>query len=200
MTNKLFSVTVIAAGLLLSCKKEDGIHVPPVANPVPEMVYTNLHDSAIRYQQPVTVFYFDNDGFADLKFAVVLVGDPINQQDKRQFIVSSGIHSKLAVNTASQSPVMNKSDLIPVSDFNGYKWWLVSSVLLAQRIENINGTIMWEGDWKATVKKYLPFQMTRNNKHFSGWVELSVDITQEKVILHKLALCKEAESAIKAGQ
>lgn len=199
MTNKLFAMTAMAASLLVSCKKEDAILVPPIPTPLPEMVYTDLYDSAIRYQQPVTVFDFDKDGFSDLKFGVVLVGDPIQQQDKRQFTVSSGIHSKLAVNIASQSPVMNKADLIPVADFNGYKWWLVSSVLLAQRIESINGAITWEGEWKAAVKRYLPFQMIKNNLRYNGWVELSVDITQEKIVLHRLALCKEAETAIKAG-
>lgn len=199
MTNKLFAIAATAACVFASCKKEAPVNLPPVPNPSPAMVYIDLHDSAIRYQQPVTAFDFDNDGFSDLKFGVVLVGDPIQQQDKRQFMVSSGIHSKLAVNMASQSPVMNKAEMIPIADFNGYHWWLVSSVLLVQRIESMDGAITWEGDWKTAAKKYLPFQMIKNNQHYNGWVELSVDVLQEKVILHRLALCKEAETAIKTG-
>ncbi len=163
------------------------------------MDYINLHDSVIMYAHLPALFDFDADGFSDLKFGVTLVGDPVLHQDKRQFTVSSGIHSKLAVNASSYVPVMNKGDLIPIENFNGYEWWLVSSVLLVERVENAGGDIFWQGHWKGVVKKYLPFQMIKNDRRYNGWVELTVNTEQEKIVLHRLALCKEAEEEIAAG-
>lgn len=196
---KYVLILMAAVTLFVSCKKEKGILFPPVAVPQPAMDYINLHDSAIEYAKPVTVIDLDGDGFSDLKFGVVLVGDPINQQDKRQFTVSSGIHSMLPVNAIGQVPVMSKDDLIPLDNFDGYSWWLVSSVLMVQRIENINGDISWVGPWKGAIKKYLPFQMLKNNQRHNGWIELSVDVAQQKIVLHRLALSKEGEKQIKAG-
>ncbi|MBL0357102.1 MAG: hypothetical protein IPP72_09540 [Chitinophagaceae bacterium] len=198
MTNNLIKAVTLAAIVLVSCEKENE-HKPPVAIPVPEMELIDLHDTAIRYGKPVTVIDLDGDNHSDLKFAVILVGDPILQQDKHQYTVSSGVNSKLAVNSSEQAPVMNKGTVIPLADFNGYKWWLVSSVMMIQRIENMNGAIIWEGHWKDAVKKYLPFQLIKNNQRYNGWVELSVDVLQEKIVLHKIAVSKEAEREIKAG-
>lgn len=196
---KYLFILIAAVSFFVSCKKDKSILLPPVVVPPPAMDYINLHDSAIEYAKPVTVIDLDGDGFSDLKFGVVLVGDPINQQDKRQYMVSSGIHSKLPVNTNGQVPVMSNGDLIPLDNFGGYNWWLVSSVLMVQRIENVNGDVSWVGPWKGAIKKYLPFQMLKNNQRHNGWVELSVDVAQQKIVLHGLALSREGEKQVKAG-
>ncbi|MES2849612.1 MAG: hypothetical protein V4685_11190 [Bacteroidota bacterium] len=194
MKGRLFLAVAVAVLLLISCKKDDVIIVPQ-----PAMDYTDLHDSIVRYSQPPLLFDFDGDGFSDLKFGVVLVGDGSAGHDKRQFRVSSGIHSKLAVNSSEQVPIMNRGDLIPLANFSGYEWWLVSSVLMVERVENTGGQIWWQGHWQGAIKKYLPFQMIRNNQRFNGWVELTVDVPGEKIVLHRLAMCKEPEKEIKAG-
>ena len=194
MKGKLFLAVAVATLLLMSCKKDD-----VVITPQPTMEYTNLHDSVVRYAQPPVLFDFDEDGFSDLKFGVILVGDGALGQNKRQFRVSSGIHSKLAVNTLEQVPVMSIGDSIPLSNFNGYEWWLVSSVIMVERVENTAGQVWWQGHWQGAVKKYLPFQMIKNEHRYNGWVELTVNVQEGKIVLHRLAMSKVPEKVIKAG-
>lgn len=95
---------------------------------------------------------------------------------------------------------MNRNEIIPVENFDGYDWNLVLSVMLVERWEDVAGNITWYGNWKAAVKKYLPFQLTINNKKHNGWVELSIDITNQKVVLHKAAYTRYPEKEIKAGE
>lgn len=203
MKYKLITAIAVAACLLFfSCKKVGNTR-PPVFTPGTGIDSFNLQDSALRYGEPPILFDFDKDGFADLKFAVVLVGDPVLQQDRREFRVSSGIHSKLAVNAATEHvPVLDSGDWIPVDNFDGYNWWLVSSAILVQRVETADGAISWNGHWKEAVKKYLPFQLISVNtsQRYAGWVELTVQVAEEKIVLHRMALSRVAEKRIRAGE
>lgn len=194
MKERLFLAAAVAALLLFSCKKDDVVIIPQ-----PVMEYTDLHDSVVQAGKPLSTFDFDGDGFSDLRFNVTLIGDPLLGQDKSQFRVSSGIHSKLPVNSAEHVPVMNRGDIIPLANFSGYQWWLVSSVVMVERVENTGGQIWWQGNWQGAIKKYLPFQMIKNGQRHNGWVELTVDEQGEKIILHRLAMSKEPEKEIKAG-
>jgi hypothetical protein len=199
MINKYSATLLIAITLLASCGKEDVKSAPVPADPVTEITYKDLAEKEVKYNEPATVIDLDGDNQSDLIFGVLLVGDPLQQQDKRQFRVSSGINTNLAVNAIEQVPSMIKDETIPLSGFNGYNWFKVSSVILVQRIEDVQGAITWNGTWKGAVKKYLPFQLLKNNQRFNGWIELSVDIAAEKLVLHRLAISKLAERLIKAG-
>jgi hypothetical protein len=197
MINNYSMIFLVAAVALISCTKDRTI--PVATDPPAEMIYKDLHEKEIRFAQPAYVIDLDEDKTSDLIFSVWLIGDPVLQQDKRQFRVSSGIHTNLAVNAAEQVPALSKDDNIPLSNFNGYSWYKVSSVILVQRIEDVNGNISWDGTWKGTTKKYLPFQLLKNRQRFNGWLELSVDIANEKLLLHRIAISKNAEKEIKAG-
>jgi hypothetical protein len=199
MTNKYSAIILIAALLFTSCKKDDVKPSSIPTDPSPEMVYKNLGEKEIKYAQPSIVIDLDSDNQADLIFGVLLVGDPVEQLDKRQFRVTSGINTNLPVNASEQVPAMIKDETIPISDFNGYNWFKVSSIILVQRVEDINGGISWNGNWKGAIKKYLPFQLLKNDQRFNGWIEISADVVNEKVVLHRLAISKVAEKEIKAG-
>jgi hypothetical protein len=194
MKRHSFLVTVFAVVLFSSCKKKD--------NPVPvnaEMNYVNLSDRVVAYQQGAVHLDINNDNEVDLHFSVWLVGDPVLEQDKRQFRVSSGIHTRLAVHVNEETPVMEKGETVFLSSFNGYSWYEASSIILVQRIEEISGNVFWTGNWKTANKKYLPFQLLKNNQRYNGWIELTVDMVQEKIILHKAAYSKLPEKDIRAG-
>ncbi|MFT3681632.1 MAG: hypothetical protein QM791_15280 [Ferruginibacter sp.] len=199
MTKRLLVAIIVAASLLLfSCKKESTRQLPE--NNAPEMEHIDLYDTVVKYKSPIIIFDFDKDGFSDLKFGVILVADPVEQKTKHQFRVVSGIHTKFAIDPTGEMPVLNKGQQVPLTNFNGYEWWLVSSVILVQRVENINGNVSWLGLWQGAVKKYLPFQLIKNEQRYNGWVEISVFTNEEKIILHRLALCKEPEKIISVGQ
>lgn len=160
------------------------------------MTYKNLSDKEVKYGQNQYID-IDNDGSIDFKFAVLLVGDPILQRDRVQFYANSGIKRNLLNNQVDESPMLNKGDSIGKT-YNGYTWWEISAIVLAEKIVTDNGS-HWEGLWKNADHKFLPIQVEKNNKLYHGWVELSFNTTDEKLILHKAAISTEADKSIQAG-
>jgi hypothetical protein len=161
------------------------------------MEYVNLNDKQLKYQNNF-VLDINKDNRTDLVFHVQLFADAMNQV-RRQFDVYSTIYSNLLVSDDNQAPVLNKPDTIPLNNVNGYSWWAVSAVTMIERIENIDGSIRWDGLWKNAVKRYLPIQLIKNNQRFNGWVELSADINNEAIILHRAAVSKYPETIVRAG-
>ena len=163
------------------------------------MEYTDLHDREIRADSSNFAIDINHDGRVDLGFITQLVGDPINQVDKHQFIVITNIQANLPVNNLEEVPVMNAGDDIPLQHFNGYQWFELSNVLLLQKIISFTQPPVWEGHWKNAKHKFMPFQLIADSKRFNGWIELSVDEIGEKIILHRLAISKLGEKMVKAG-
>lgn len=198
MKNNVIFWAMAFISLLSSCKK-DGPANGPAAPPV-ETIRIDLGQKEIQYGAAPVLIDLDNDGTRDLIFNVTLVGDPLSGVVKRKFMAGSGVKSLFAVNEQEQVPCMNKGENISIENFNGYHWNLVSAVMLVERWENATGQITWHGNWKGAVKKYLPIQIVINGMRHNGWVELSIDIANQKVVLHKTAFTKDPEKEIKAGE
>ena len=115
----LFFAILLTAG---SCKKEKQAPGTP-AIPAAEMEYFNLMDREIKANAPSFSIDVNHDGRKDLAFDTLLVGDPINQVDKLQFLIASNIQVNLPVNDSEEVPVMNNGDEILPEDFNGYRWF-----------------------------------------------------------------------------
>jgi len=193
----LFSVMIVLS--VVSCKK-DSIHPGIPTVPRVEMEYFNLNNREIKGNAPGFFLDVNHDGRSDFAFTTLLVGDPINQVDKLQFLISSNIDVNLPVNGREEIPVMNKGESIVPGNFNGYQWFELSSILLVQKIISFTVPPVWEGHWRNASHKYLPYQVIVNGKRYNGWVELSVDITNEKIILHYAAISKEPDKIVKAGE
>lgn len=190
----LYGVTILF--VLNSCKKD--VHQTP--SPVTGVEYIDLNNKEIKYKGSSALIDLNKDTKPDLIFSVLSVGDPVNQVDKRQFRVGSDIFTRLSVNSEEETPVLNKKDSIYLHDTNEFTWYEASSIILVQRTENAAGTISWQGNWKTATRNYLPVQVLGNQKRYNGWVELSVDISNEKIILHRAAISKYAEKNIMAGE
>lgn len=189
---------IVFITLFASCKKEksgSGTVVPLV-----ETIKIDLAQKEVKYGSAPVLLDFDKDGTRDFIFNITLVGDPVLGVDKRKFMAGSGVNALFAVNDNQEAPCMNRNDIIPLENFDGYHWNLVLSVMLVERWEDGAGNITWHGNWKAAVKKYLPFQLNINNKKHNGWLELSIDITNQKVVLHKAAYTRYPEKEIRAGE
>lgn len=190
---------VVSATFLLSlgsCKKE----TTTVIEPRPEMQYFNLQNREIKANAPGFFIDVNGDGRKDLAFTTSLVGDPLEQVDKLQFLVSSYIEVNLPVNNNEEIPVLNKGQSIVTENFDGYQWFELSSIILVQKITSLTAPPTWQGHWKGATYKYLPYQVITNGRRYNGWVEVSVDVTGEKLILHQAAVSKEAEKTVKAGE
>lgn len=192
---KIFIIATISI-LAVACKKEKIQPTIPTTPSHPVMSYKNLGDKEVKYGQSQYVD-IDNDGTIDFKFSVLLVGDPVLQRDRVQFYANSGIKRNLLNSQVDESPILNKGDSIG-KVHNGYSWWEISSIVLAEKIVEYSGN-HWEGLWKNADHNYLPIQIEKNNKLYHGWVELSFNMAEEKLILHRAAISTEEERSVQAG-
>lgn len=184
--------------LFSSCTKNDHYAYPTNPNFV-EMDYLNLFDKKIKRHEPAAVLDLNKDGQYDLIFSVQLVGDALNQADKTQFNVSSSFYTNLPINVNEQILPMSQAQKIPLNNFNEHYWYNVGQSTLVEKVEFVSGNIIWRGVWQEAVKKYLPFQVTENGLRYNGWVELSVDIQNQELVLHRAAISKYPEKEIQAG-
>jgi hypothetical protein len=186
-------IAVFAALTFIACSKDE----KPA--PVAEMVFINLQDKAVKHNEPATLIDLNQDGTIDIIFGTMAVGDPVNQLDKWQYRIGSGIETRLAVNTQEQVPMMNKGQRIPVQGLDGYTWYEASGIVLMQKNISDKLPVFWSGIWMNANRRYIPVQVKKAGKKYNGWIELSTDITQEKIILHKAAITKEPEKDALAG-
>jgi hypothetical protein len=193
-------LVLIAVSFLtfISCKKEDTQQLPPEEKL--EMEYFDLSNKEIKAFAPGFSIDVNHDGRNDLKFGTLLVGDPIEQVDKIQFFISTNIGICLPVNNNENIPVLSTGDSIVLDDFNGYQWFELSTIVLVQKVISDNNPDSWDGAWKDVSHKFIPFQVKNSDKRYNGWIEISVDISNEKLILHKAAIGKTADKIIYAGK
>lgn len=188
--------TLIALIILFASCKKDSILKPVSAQP--PMNYINLHDTAIGFGQMAS-FDLNGNGEKDVRFNTMLVGDALKHVDKKEWLVTTTINTSLPVDAYEQIPVMAVADSIPEFDFQEYHWYNASSVLLAQKVigEAYNS---WDGVWKDASHKFIPVQVRDYRSLYNGWIEISFSTTDEKLVLHKAAICTEQGRTIKAGE
>mgnify|MGYP001025604312 CR=1 FL=1 len=170
----------------------------PAVKPNSEMTFNDLQNKEVKFNEFVTID-MSNDGVVDLRFSTLLVGDPIAQQDKQKYLVTSLINCFLPVNSQENTPVLNKGESIPLENFQGCTWYEIAQIELAQKVIGMTGAPFWEGLWKSVNHNYLPVQIKVNNQRYNGWIELSFDMSAGKIILHKSAISKLPEKNAVAG-
>ena len=182
--------------ILSACSK------PPVKPPTddyPKMTYLNFSDSAVLFDRSA-LFDLDGNGEKDIRFSTLLVGDPLSQQDKRQWLAVCSFNTSLPVNTNENIPVLNLDDLIPINNFSGYSWYNAPGIVLSQKVTGMSAAPYWEGAWKDASHRFIPIQLKKNSLLYNGWVEVSFDKLQEKIILHKSAMSQEPDKSVLAGK
>jgi hypothetical protein len=183
---------------LISCKKESSKPDTP-NSPTPKMEYFDFLNKEIKAGLPGLSIDFNRDGQKDIIFSTRLVGDALNQVDKLQFLVQSNIKVNLAVKSSEEMPILKMGDSIFLSNFQDYFWYELSSIVLVQKIISSTQPPVWEGPWKNASHSYIAFQIVDVDKIYAGWIDISVDIENEKLIIHKAAISKEANKIVKAG-
>jgi hypothetical protein len=182
--------------MAVACKKN---RPEPSVEPHPFMLYKDLADSGIVFGK-IAYIDLDNNGEKDVLFSTQLVGDPVGQKDKKQWMATTSFNTNLPINSTEHIPVLRNMDSIPVNDFSAYTWFNASSILLSQK--TITKTIppYWEGDWKEATHRFVPIQLKKQGGLYNGWIEVSFSTGNEKLTLHKAAICKEADKSILAGK
>ncbi|HEX6333104.1 MAG TPA: hypothetical protein VFZ78_02695 [Flavisolibacter sp.] len=191
----LFAAVVLS--VFISCRKQE---VPPgtVTPGHPQMRITNLGDSVVTFGKGAS-FNLDGLDGKDVYFGTMLVGDAVYQQDKYLWLVSTSFYASLPVNEHESIPVMQYNDSIRTADFNGYNWYNASTIVLAQKVIGTTQPPFWAGDWKEASHRYIPVQLIRPDGFYNGWVEVSFSIQQERLVLHRAAVCRVPSTTIAAG-
>lgn len=163
----------------------------------PVMQYTYLNNLQLGANE---TYHLDIDanGSPDFTFHTQLVGDPVLKQDRRQFLVGSKVETNLLNDAEDESPRLNKGDRISMQH-SGHTWYQLSSIVLAEKVISLDGSITWQGQWKNAAHHYLPVQVKKAGKIYLGWVEISFDVALQKLTLHKAALSTESGKDIRAG-
>jgi hypothetical protein len=193
---------IIASTLLLvfvSCTKEKNrpVYQPSIPPAHPVMYYTDLHNAEVKRGQSVRLDA-NGDGTIDFSFGTMLVGDPIMQQDKLQFLAYSGISNYLLNGAGEITLPVNKPDSI-LQQNPGFEWYEISAIVLVQKVTGVTGSPWYEGQWKNASHLYLPLQIRKNGQQYLGWVETSFDQQNDKLIVHRAAMSTEPGRNISAG-
>lgn len=200
---KILFVFSSALLLLVSCTKRDAlpdipVKLPPPAIDLPDMIVTELNDLEVEYRKSQRLD-LDHDGVIDLTFAVWYIGNPNEHEDELLYFAASGTQSSLMVSGENESPRFSKDEIIPVEPLAGHDWYIVSQVELAMKNIGMSGQPYWEKAWKDAQHKFLAVQVQRNGRSYYGWVEVSMNAASSKLILHRAAISKVADKAVKAG-
>lgn len=161
------------------------------------MQYTDLKDAEVV---DMNRKYIDinADGRSDFFFEMLPVSDPAGNRNRRLFYAYARAHAALLNADPEQTPALKANETIGAS-FPGYEWFEASTPLLTEEITPVNGNAFWEGNWKDAAPAYLPVKVHRNSQVYFGWIQMSVNKTARKLILHKAALSTEATKTVKAG-
>ncbi|ANE52739.1 hypothetical protein [Flavisolibacter tropicus] len=163
----------------------------------PNMRYTDLKNAEVKFGSRKQMD-LDGDGTVDFSFQTQLVGDPILVRDRLQFYVSSKIKTNLLNSDNDESPVLKKGEPIMLSH-PGYTWYEISAIVLTEKITTMTPPSFWQGRWSEANHQYLPVQIDKAGKLYMGWIELSMDKTAEKLVLHKAAIALVPNQTVRAG-
>ena len=195
----IFTILTFAT-LLVSCEKD--CKLPPDSpKPVPtkpEMEYTDLNFEITKGKSKQVDI--NKDGSYDFVFSTLLVGDPLYQHDKIQFFIMGAQYTYFLMGPDETSPIYNKSEIIPISNQGQHTWYDISWEKLAEKIIPETGSFFWNGQWKNVSNKYFGFQLKKNDKLYNGWIKMSFNTQEEKLIVHGLAISKIAGRDVIAGE
>lgn len=179
---------------LLGCKKETSV--------ITETIYTDLSNKEVKYNQIQSVD-INNDKIDDFYFVTSLIGgsDFGSTLSKIRPLLKNRLYIKYdEVKDYHVTPAFNKDDMINAKSENDFQWGTYSAVTVESLYTTSNDQTTWMGPWKQAQHKYLPVCVFKDNSYYYGWIELSVNEADEKIILHKAALRKIASKEIGAGQ
>jgi len=191
-TMKRFFSLLTTAVIITSCsgEVESELNHPP-------MRHTNLQNIEVRPGSSRSLD-LDGDGTKDFFFYTQLVGDPVLKRDRLQFYAGSTIKTNLLNDANDESPVLPQGAQVMLNH-PGYTWYEISAIVLTEKITPLAPPTFWQGRWSNASHQYLPVQINKGGKLYMGWIELSMDKTAEKLVLHRAAISKEPARMVRAG-
>lgn len=184
---------------IFSCAKNSVNSNTESGNSTPAMGFRTLNNQEINLATNRFDLDVNEDGDLDLTFEVKRDNDDLKQIKQASFRIISSFYSSLPLNGNNEVEPMIQSTYIPTENFKGNTWKKEATVSILEKSVTESGSAQWRGNWANVGRKYLPFQLQRNNERFGGWIELTIDNSNGKIILHKAAFSKVSGKTIKAG-
>jgi hypothetical protein len=72
--------------------------------------------------------------------------------------------------------------------------------MLAQKIISNTEPPFWDGIWKSAFHRFVSFQIIKDGEVFNGWIKISFNMSAEKLILHRAAICRKPYKTVRAGE
>lgn len=196
---KILFAFLIPLLLLTACSKREAISDKPVpGKDAPEMLITDLKNAEVKDKKSQAID-LNLDSKTDLVFATWYIGNPNEKEDEILFFAGSGIESSLFVGGENDSPVYRKNEPIPVAPANGFDWYIVAQAEMAKKNIGMTGDPYWEKSWRDASHKYLAVRILKDGQFYYGWVEVSMDKANSRLILHSAGISKVAGKPVKAG-
>ncbi|MET0637974.1 MAG: hypothetical protein ABWZ25_18220 [Chitinophagaceae bacterium] len=200
---RIFLITAMLMVQLFSCKKDSYHEVLPAPIPPPAerdgMIYLDLHDFPVSDNNRKSIDFDSINGF-DFQFSTLRIGDPLNMQDRIEFFIGSNLECYLLFDSRDNVPAYGSGREIPLDNIVGYHWHDVGYSVLIAKIISVDTPVFWRGKWIGLQHAFVPVQRRTSAGKFNGWIELSVDTANEKIILHRAAISILPNSLVRAGE
>jgi hypothetical protein len=192
---------LVAASLLscisflqISCDKDQDPEYPAPVSMIRHIVFNE--PEAVYYNHPVTLD-LNGDLEDDFLFTVGLFENG-SYADQR-FVAVSLRHSRIKlidVDAAAYLPGYPVSD---VTASDPAIWSHETGILMTQSIGN-DGTKYWHGSWITSPEGYLAISFLVNDRYHYGWIKLSADPENQRILIHEFAFHQGAGYLIDTGQ
>lgn len=159
--------------------------------------HMDLNDTSFTYLKPFSLDV-DHDGMNDFNFTTALYAG--SGESQINFLISSLGQHRVALDTVTEKiPVYTEGDVIGATLPFHQQWDALASYLGEKRYYGSTDSV-WFGDFVRADQPYVAFSLYKNVEPYFGWIQLTFDTVQARVILHEYAYRTEPNRAIKAGE
>jgi len=155
----------------------------------------SIEDSVVSYLNNPALD-LNQDGEADIVFTTGYFSFADGRVELQFHAVSTGPHQILL--SEDQPLILEKGSSISSNPPSSYTWSVHNGILLT--LVDHFGQKSWKGVWKGQQQQYLAVRLAQHDGTYNyGWICISADEEQERIILHQAALSLAPDSGLKAG-
>ena len=183
-------LSLAALLLMAACRKSSKESNPPYQ-------HRSLGDVEVKYLKPYSLD-IDQDNEDEVYFVVGLVND------------AEGTHARFTAYSLLSAKVLsredsvlkqNEGDPVPVVPHHPHEWSAAANFMCELLLPAANPLdTTWRGDWVGVNRKYLGVQFMKGTEACLGWVAVSVDTANDRMVLHDCAWRPLKAGTVHAGK
>jgi hypothetical protein len=156
--------------------------------------YVNFGNASVAYNEPLSVS-LDSDTLNEVAFTTSLIAG--GGFSETQFIANSiGAQKFQAVSDTIVR--LNAGESIGFIPSAPRSWDAFANLLTSYRVTAVDS--LWSGGWKDGTKGYIGVQLNDDGVLRYGWIALTMDTVQSRLVVHDGAYRTAPDEPIDAGQ